>query len=104
MKTVSCEADCKMLDLKTRYDIEIPASESDTFTISINNGTLQVASLSKNGTEDVLGTWDIREGVHTEAMTTEFRDGVLYIRFPKGDDVRPREMQYSEKIQIKPVC
>ena len=104
MKTVSCEADCKMLDLKTRYEIEIPASECDAFNLSIGNGTLQVASVGKNGTEDVVGTWDIREGVHTEAMTTEFRDGVLYIRLPKGDEVRPRELQYSEKIHIKPTC
>lgn len=104
MKTVSCEADCKLLDLKTRYDIEIPASECDAFTISVNNGTLQVATVGKNGSENVVGTWDIQEGVHTEAMTTEFRDGVLYIRLPKGDDIRPRELQYSEKIRIQPVC
>ena len=103
MKTVSCENDCKLLDLKTRYDIEIPAvSENDSFCISINNGTLQVAANDKSGASVVLGTWDINEGVHTEAMTTEFRDGVLYIRLPKGDDVRPRELQYSEKICIHP--
>ncbi|MDO5567030.1 MAG: Hsp20/alpha crystallin family protein [Planctomycetia bacterium] len=103
MITVSCGADCKLLDLKTRYDIEIPAaSEFDSFCISVNSGTLQVSGNDKGGQSTVLGTWDIKEGVHTEAMTTEFRDGVLYIRLPKGDEVRPRELQYSEKICVTP--
>lgn len=105
MKTVSCESDCKMLDLKTRYDIEIPAaSENDSFCINIDNGTLQVVAKNSSGKDTVLGTWDIQEGVHTEAMTTEFRDGMLYIRLPKGDDVRPRELQYNESICIKPIA
>lgn len=104
MKTMSCEADCKLLDLKTRYEIEVPASECGAFAISVNNGTLQVATVAKDGTENVVGSWDIREGVHAEAMTTEFRDGVLYLRLPKGDEVRPRELQYTEKIRIQPIC
>ncbi|MDO4585775.1 MAG: Hsp20/alpha crystallin family protein [Planctomycetia bacterium] len=105
MKTVACEADCKLMDLKTRYDIEIPAvEENDSFVVSINNGILKVNAVEENGTEVTLGTWDIREGVHTEAMTTEYRDGILYLRLPKGDEVRPRELQYSEKITIKPTC
>lgn len=104
MKTVSCESDCKLLDLKTRFDIEVPASGASSFAISIDNGTLQVAGVDKNGNETALGTWDISEGVHAEAMTTEYRDGVLYLRLPKGDDVRPRELQYSEKIEITPVA
>ncbi|MDO5554503.1 MAG: Hsp20/alpha crystallin family protein [Planctomycetia bacterium] len=105
MKTVSCEADCKLLDLKTRFDIEIPApSAQDSFCINIDNGTLEVSARDADGNTTPLGTWDIHEGVHTEAMTTEFRDGMLYIRLPKGDDVRPRELQYSEKICIKPVA
>ncbi len=104
MKTVSCEPDCKLLDLKTRYDLEIPAtSAEDSFCIKIDNGTLQVMAKNANGKDVVLGTWDIQEGVHTEGMTTEFRDGVLYIRLPKGDDVRPRELQYAESICITPL-
>jgi len=104
MKIVSCESDCKMLDLKTRYDIEIPWAGGSSFTIAVNNGTLEVCSAEKDGSSKPMGTWNIEEGVHTEAMTAEFRDGVLYIRLPKGDEVRPRELQYSEKIEITPLA
>jgi len=104
MKVVSCGDNCKMLDLKTRYDIEIPTKECcKSFLIRIKDGMLQVSAIDADGHEKPLGSLDISEGVHTEGMTTEFRDGFCTFGCRRGDEVRPRELQYSEQIRIQPI-
>ena len=102
--TETCQS-IRMIDRKTEYVIEalIPCSTCGSIEITMADGELKLFVRGKDNNDQVcVHTWSIKEGVHVEGITCEYKNDMLYIRMPKSDARHPREIQYTKKIDITP--
>lgn len=97
----------QMVDRKTEYVIEahIPCGSCQMIRIFMGNGEIKLSVLPKECSDWVpVHSWSIEEGVHIENMTSEYKNETLFIRLPKADVQHGRPLQYTETIDITPLC
>jgi HSP20 family protein len=104
------------LDVRTTPDAllveaELPGVKPDDVEITVENGTLTIRAEDRTERTDDQGDWLVREISHGSMMRTvtlptgleadkaeaTFEHGVLKLRIPKAEQVKPRQ------IQIRPV-
>lgn len=87
----------------------LPGVKPEETTITIENGTLTISGESKAETGESEGTWLLREirrgtfsravslpaGLRPDAATANFEDGVLTVRIPRAEEVKPRQIRIT---------
>lgn len=97
----------QMVDRKSEYVIEahIPCSSCRMIQIALANGEIRLSVLPKDSNDLVpVHSWKVEEGVHIENMTSEYKNETLFIRLPKSETQHGRPLQYTEMIEITPLC
>lgn len=78
-------------------------------TITIENGTLTITAETEAEREEQEGTWLLREirrgsfsraislpaGLQQDRATANFEDGVLTVRIPRAEEVKPRQIRIT---------
>jgi len=104
------------LDVRTTPDAllveaELPGMKPEDVDITVENGTLTIRAEDRTERTDEQGDWLVREISHGTVMRTvtlptgleadkaeaTFEHGVLKLRIPKTEQIKPRQ------IQIRPV-
>ncbi|MDO5553572.1 MAG: Hsp20/alpha crystallin family protein [Planctomycetia bacterium] len=97
----------QMVDRKTEYVLEanIPCDKCQNIQLDLSNGQLNLGVLPRDASHVVpLHSWAIEGGVHVEGMTAEYKNGTLFVRLPKSETQSDRPLQYSETLEITPIC
>jgi len=83
---------------------ELPDIKKDDVKVTVENGTLRITGERKFEKEEKTkkyhriersyGTFErsfmLPEGAKGEAVTADFKDGVLKVHLPKGEEVKPK--------------
>jgi HSP20 family protein len=104
------------LDVRTTSDAllveaSLPGIKPEDVDITVENGTLTIRAEDSSQHEDEQGGWVVREisrgslmrtvtlptGLEADKAEATFDNGVLRLRFPKAEQVKPRQ------IRIQPV-
>lgn len=104
------------LDVRTTADAllveaELPGMKPDDVEITVENGTLTIRAEDRTERSEEQGDWVVREishgsvmravtlpsGLEADKAEATFEHGVLKLRIPKAEQVKPRQ------IQIRPV-
>jgi HSP20 family protein len=104
------------LDVRTTPDAllveaELPGMKPEDVEITVENGTLTIRAEDRTQRTEEQGDWIVREishgsvmravtlpsGLEADKAEATFEHGVLKLRIPKAEQVKPRQ------IQIKPV-
>jgi HSP20 family protein len=104
------------LDVRTTSDAllveaSLPGIKPENVDITVENGTLTIRAEDSSEREDEQGGWVVREitrgslmrtvtlptGLEADRAEATFENGVLKLRFPKAEQVKPRQ------IRIQPV-
>ncbi len=104
------------LDVRTTPDAllveaELPGIKPEEVDITVENGTLTIRAESRTEQAEEQGDWLVREigrgtvmrtvtlptGLEADKAEATFEHGVLKLRIPKAEQVKPRQ------IQIRPV-
>lgn len=97
----------QMVDRKTEYVIEahIPCGSCQQMRIELADNEIKL-SIQPKGSNDFVPvhSWSVEEGVQIENMTSEYKNETLFIRLPKSDAHHGRPLQYTETIDITPLC
>ncbi len=87
----------------------LPGVKPEETTITIENGTLTISGESKSEAEETEGTWLLREirrgtfsrsvslpaGLRPDAASANFEDGVLTVRIPRAEEVKPKQIKIT---------
>lgn len=104
--TEMCQS-LQMIDRKSEYVIEakIPCDSCQSMQIGLADNKICLSVLPTDASDWVpVHSWSVEAGVHIENMTSEYKDGTLFIRLPKSDAHHGRPLQYTETIEITPLC
>ena len=88
---------------------QLPGYKPDEVDISVENGTLAIRAETASETSEDEGDYLVREirrgtvsrsvalpnGLQPDKAAATFEDGVLTLRIPKADEVKPRRIQIS---------
>ena len=104
------------LDVRTTTDAllveaELPGMKPEDVEITVENGTLTIRAEDRTERTEEQGDWVVREisrgsvmravtlpsGLEADKAEATFEHGILKLRIPKAEQVKPRQ------IQIKPV-
>ena len=77
-----------------KYIISVlaPGLDKEDFNITITDGTLTVAADKKNtefGTTSFTKTWTLPEGTMSDAITADYKQGILRLNVMKPEKVTP---------------
>ncbi len=101
-------------DEENEYRIEVaaPGLEKNDFNVQVNDNTLEISSEQKHEDEDkkrnfvrkefsytsFKRAFTLPEGVDSENIKAEHKNGVLYVHLPKKEETKEKP---SRKIEIK---
>jgi HSP20 family protein len=87
----------------------LPGVKPEETSITIENGTLTITGQTRAESEETEGTWLLREirrgtfsravslpaGLRPDAATASFEDGVLTVRIPRAEEVKPKQIRIT---------
>lgn len=87
----------------------LPGIKPEDASITIENGTLTISAQTEAEREEQEGTWLLREirrgafsraislpaGLQPDRATANFEDGVLTVRIPRAEEVKPKEIKIT---------
>ena len=90
-------------------EAQLPGLKPDDVEITLENGMLKISGETTEDREDEKGDFVVREirrgairrsislpdGLQPDKATATFENGVLSLRIPKADDVKPRQIRIS---------
>jgi HSP20 family protein len=84
--------------------LDMPGAKSDSIDVDFNGGCLSIYGkveprgngahylLREYGVGDFFRSFQVSEDIDAAAITAEYRDGVLEVRMPKAEAIRPRKI------------
>lgn len=86
---------------------ELPDMKKEDVKVTVENGTLHIAGERKFEKEEktkkyhrierAYGTFErsvvLPEGAKADAMTADYKDGVLKVHLPKGEQAKPKTLE-----------
>lgn len=88
-------------DLEDRYEatLDAPGFSKEELKVSLKHGVLTVTGKQEKNEENRKSRSEIRhsiyigEGLDSDKIEAQHKDGVLTIKIPKGDDPKSREIE-----------
>jgi HSP20 family molecular chaperone IbpA len=90
--------------------VDMPGAKADQIDVDFENGTLAICGraeprqsddtdylLEEYGVGDFQRTFKVSEDVDAARISAEYRDGVLQLRLPKAESVKPRKISITAK-------
>ena len=87
---------------------DVPGAKSDTIDVTFEDGMLEIHAavapresdrqnclLREYGVGDYYRTFQVSEAVDAARISAQYADGVLTLRLPKADTVKPRRISVS---------
>lgn len=99
---------------EVRVEAALPGIKPEDVEITVENGTLTISGRTREDRDEREGDYLIQEirrgsfsrsvtlptGIEPDKATATFRDGVLSLRIPKAEQVKPRQIRISPTTDV----
>jgi HSP20 family protein len=89
---------------------DVPGAEKDTIEVKFEDGTLEIHAaveprqddghqylLHEYGVGDYYRTFQVSEAIDSQKISADYADGLLTLRLPKSEAVKPRRIAVNAK-------
>jgi len=87
----------KVEEKDSEFLVELPSPgfEREDFLVSISKDilTIKIKDEIKSKYPKVSRSWKLENSVDISKVTSEYKNGILYIHLPKKEEVKPKEIE-----------